>query len=245
MDDLLNRLKNVLGEAIEVVSLIRFNRDNPQHLYMVCLHGTVLEMANGCLSLYKTKNSTAVPVLLRAQLEAYVDLRNLSDSVDYLKFMNVAYLHEKKKMLGNAIERGKHNAYLETLANCEGLRANYYKVRAEIAESRGKGFKKLEVWERFEKAGLTDLYDAVYPVLCQHSHNNLNILEKRHLMEVDGTVKVSYFQTVEKEENLLFFVDTIAGVLADSTGQVFSVLGIDSERLSKLKTRLEELRALY
>lgn len=80
MDDLLNNLKNVLDEAIGLVSLIeeKFRSDNPQHLYMVCLHGTVLEMANGCFSLYKTKNNTTVPVLLRAQLEAYVDLRNLA-----------------------------------------------------------------------------------------------------------------------------------------------------------------------
>lgn len=158
--------------------------------------------------------------------------------------MAVAYLDEEKKILSNAIKRGHQNVYFEALANSKDLRGKYDEACTQIAELKKKGFKKLEVRERFEKAGLTDLYDAVYPVLCQHSHNNLNILEKRHLMEVDGTVKVSYFQAAEKEENL-FFCDTIAGVLADSTAQVFSVLGIDSEKLSKLKTRLEELRALY
>jgi len=246
MDDLLKKFKNVIDEAIELVSLIeeKFKSDNPQHLYMVCLHGTVLEMANGCFSLYKTKNNTTVPVLFRVQLEAYVDLRNLSDSVEYLQFMTVAYLHEKKKILNNAIKRGHQNVYLEALANSKDLRGKYDEACAQIAELKKKGGKKLKVWERFEKAGLTDLYESIYPELCQHSHNNLNILEKKHLMEMDGTVKVSYFQPAEKEQSF-HIIDTIAGILADSTAQVFSVLGIDSEKLSKLKTKLEELRALY
>lgn len=244
MDDLLNKLENVIDEAIEVASLIKFNKDNPQHVFMVCLHGSVLEMANGCFSLYKTENNSAVPVLLRAQLEAYVDLRNLSDTVDYLKFMDFAYLHQKQKLLCNAVERGKHNVYLEALANSEDLHGIYKKIRAEIAELRRNGIKELEVRERFDKAGLTDLYESVYPMLCQHSHNNLNVLEKRHLVQTDGTVTVSYFQPSEKEHNL-FLIDTIAGVLVDSTAQVFSLLRIGLDKLSKLTTKLDELRALY
>lgn len=118
------------------------------------------------------------------------------------------------------------------------------KFLAKIAELRRNGIKELEVRERFDKAGLTDLYESVYPMLCQHSHNNLNVIEKRHLVETDGTVTVSYFRPSEKEHNLLL-IDTIAGVLVDSTAQVFSLLGIGLDKLSKLTTKLDELRALY
>jgi len=244
MDELLNKLENVIDEAIEVVSFIKFKEDNPQHLYVACLHGSVLEMANGCFNLYKTENYSGVPVLLRAQLEAYVDLRNLSDTVDYLKYMNFAYLHQKQRLLSNAIKRGKHNVYLEALANSEDLQGIDKIISAEIAELRITGIKKLEVRERFERAGLTDLYESVYPMLCQHSHNNLNVLEKRHLVETDGTAMVSYFQPAEKEHNL-FLIDTIAGVLVDSTAQVFCLIGISLDKLSKLTTKLNELRSLY
>jgi len=244
MKKLLEKLEILIDEAIKVISVIKFDKDNNQHLYAVMLHGSVLEMANGCFCLYKTECYSGVPVLLRAQLEAYVDLRNLCDGVDYLNFMHAAYLAQKQKLLKAAFLRGKDNQYLKDLANSPDLKSGYEKVSIEIAELKKEGYKKLEVAERFEKANVSNLYDSVYPMLCQHSHNNIDILERRHLEIDKNLVSISYFQEADKDRNL-FLIDTIAGVLSDSTAQVFTLFGIDMGKMSELQTKLADLRSIY
>ena len=244
MKVLLDKLEFLIDEAIKLTSFIRFKKENDQHLYAVMIHGSVLEIANGCFCLYRTECYSSVPVLVRAQLEAYVDLRNLCDTGDYLNYMHAAYLVQKQKLIKNAVLRGKDNEYLKDLANSPDLESGYEKINNEITELKKRGYKKLEVSERFEKAGVANLYDSVYPMLCQHSHNNIDIIERRHLEFDEDAISVSYFQEPCKERNL-FLIDTIAGVLSDSTDQVFTLLGIDNEKLSDLLEKLAELRATY
>jgi hypothetical protein len=46
---------------------------------------------------------------------------------------------------------------------------------------KDKGVVPLPVRERFKRAGKLDWYEGPYSILAQQSHNNLGVLQERHV----------------------------------------------------------------
>lgn len=245
METLINKLENIIDDVIFGTEELKFNKDSAQQLYSVCLCGTILELACGCLALYKTNNHNCVPGVTRSLLEAYVDLVNLIKDEEYVLSMNVAYLKQRANILKSALGRGKSNPYLEKTAKWEELESQSKKTQSEIDNLKEKGIYKLQVSDRFDRAELIDLYDSVYASLCQHSHNNLNVLEKRHLIEHNNEIRVEFFQYMDKSE-IIPIVETIAGLLVDSMRKLWFIVNIkDNSPIAKAEKSLKDLRSLY
>lgn len=245
MDNLIEKTNAVLGAVHENTPNLRFSKDNRQHVYAVCLHGSVLEMASAAITLLKEKQSSAVPVILRNLLEAYVDLVNITKSPDYLKHVFAAYYHEQKRILKVAIDRGETNPYLEALANSDNLEVAYNLVAADLDALKDEGYDRLGVKERFDQADLMQLYESMYAYLCLHSHNNLTILERRHLMREGDDFRVAYFQPWGRDD-VLRYVDTVGGLLVRSLKHIRELLGIEpDDKLSAAENALEDLRSGY
>lgn len=245
MDDLVNQLNVIYRSVFSRTDRLIFNKHNAQHLYSVCIHGSILENSSACITLLINEEWNSVPPLLRNLLEGYVDLVNVCKDLDYLKIMQSSFLTEQSRVLKKAIESGDTNPYLEALSNSDGIEGHYDKVVAELTELRESGFGKLGIRDRFERVGLVGMYESVYALLCQHSHNNLNILEGRHLEEHNGELKVSYFQPWSSDD-MIPYIDTIAGVIKGSLKEVGSILEIDSELdIGGIEGELVKLRELY
>lgn len=228
MNELVEHLSNIYGEVLDRTGQLRFARKHPQQLYCICLHGTVLETASACLTLLKANECSTLPALLRSLLEAYVDLVNLCRCPEYVFRMQAAFLSEQSRVLKVAIESGDSNPYLEALAAAEGVHDHAQKVEKELHELRTRGLGPLKIKERFERAALIEMYESIYALLCQHSHNNLNILERRHLEISNDDHRVAYFQPWDREA-ILPYVDTIAGALVDSLRNLTALLRIQKD----------------
>ena len=245
MDKLIERLENIYKVVFSRTDKLEFNRHNAQHLYSICMHGSVLESASACITLLNNKEWTAVPALLRNLLEEYVDLVNVRKDPDYLKRMQCSFLKEQSRVLKKAIDSGDANPYLEALSNCEGVDSHYEKVISELAALRSSGFGELGIRDRFDRARLVGMYESVYALLCQHSHNNLNILESRHLEEYGDSVRVAYFQPWSADD-MMPYINTIAGVVVGSLKEVAAVLGVEREfDIEEIDNELIKLRSLY
>jgi len=245
MDDLVNQLNVIYQSIFSRTDRLIFNRDNAQHLYSVCMHGSILESSSACITLLRNKECNAIPPLLRNLLEEYVDLVNVGKDPDYLKRMQSSFLKEQSRVLKKAIESGDTNPYLEALSNTDGIKGHYAKVDDELSKLRESGFGELGIRDRFDRAGLVEMYESVYALLCQHSHNNLNILERRHLEEHNDKLRVSYFQPWSSDE-MMPYIDTIAGVITGSLKEVGSILKIASElAIGEVEGELIKLRELY
>lgn len=245
MSELVEHLEKIYSEVLHCTGQLKFARNHPQQLYCICLHGTVLETASACLALLKANECSALPALLRSLLEAYVDLVNLCRCPEYIFRMQAAFLSEQSRVLKVAIESGDSNPYLEALAAAEGVYDHAQKVEKELRDLKGRGLGPLKIKERFEGAALTEMYESIYALLCQHSHNNLNILERRHLEISGDDHRVAYFQPWNREA-LLPYVDTIAGALVDSLRNLMSVLDVQKEISSEgVEKCLASLRSTY
>lgn len=245
MKELVEHLDGIYREVFSRTNQLRFNRKHPQQLYCICLYGTVLETTSACLTLLKANECSSLPALLRNLLEAYIDLVNLCRCPDYIFRMQAAFLSEQSRVLKVAIESGDENPYLKALAAEEGLQDHAQKVEKELHELKTRGFGPLRIKERFEKAALTEMYESVYALLCQHSHNNLNILERRHLEISNDDHRVAYFQPWSREA-LLPYVDTVAGVVVGSLKSLGTLLNIQEDiNLEEVEKRLAALRHTY
>src|SRR3954466_14541514 len=72
---LLPLFHSVLADSMHYAAQLRFNKEHPQHLTLICLYCTIIELAHGEKVLMEDKDSaTSMPVLFRSILEAYADL---------------------------------------------------------------------------------------------------------------------------------------------------------------------------
>jgi len=245
MDELIIKTEQLLNAVQDNTDILRFDKSIGQHVYAVSLHGTILEMSSAVIALLKEKQYSAIPVVVRNLLEAYVDLVNVIKSPHYLKNMIAAYQYQRNKIFRSALHHGQSNPYLEALANSDDLQQEYDHITKELDDLKRDGFNPLGVKDRFDKTGLHQLYESVYALLCLHSHNNLTILERRHMKKEDNDFLVAYFQLWERDD-VLQYVDTIAGILLGSLQQLRKLLEIKSDnKLELAEKALNELRELY
>lgn len=235
-----------LAEAAHSASeRVQFDPQNPQQLCAVALHGTLLEVSRALVALIKLGDATGTPILLRAMLEAYVDLSNVVTDEKYLHRMSCAWQRQRLRLAKAAYERGANNPYLESITEDRELATVIKEIQADLRTLKKEGGGELTIQERFELAGEQDRYDSVYAHLCSHGHNNLNALEERHIERTTNGYRVVFFRPIRSTE-VQRYIDTMAGIIANAIAFV-KQLTEDGEPmgLEDIGKELNKLRELY
>ena len=239
MDEITDRLGELFESIVDQISKITFDKNHPQQLYTVCLYGSILESSLACLKVLKDERThAAIPVLARNIFEAYVDLVNLVRYPEYIHIMNAIYLREKKRLFNATITNGHKNPFLGQPVNYGDLEADYDKIKKELDDLKSRGIKPISIKDKFDRAELEAQYVSVYPLMCNHSHNNLSVLEKRHIKQSNGDHEVHYFQRWKKKD-LLHYLNHISRILYDSTLMIGKLLNItDKLDIKKIEAAL-------
>lgn len=190
-------VKTFLAETSAIV----FNKYNVQQLYLMCLYGRIYELGVSGLNLMKANDHAGVPVILRSQLEAFVDFANLIEDKDFIKTIAATFVDQKKRLYENL---KKHLDPSEVPP-----------ITDDGTEKAEKGLEPQKIWKRFENIKLQKTYITAYFILCGYGHNNLAMLEHRHLEKAEKDHKVVFF----KEEPYLIFMRfafTLMATLVDS-----------------------------
>lgn len=241
---LLPLTQNVAADAVHDADLLRFDKTEPHQLYTVCVYGTILEIAYGCLALLKEKQITALPILLRSLLEAYADFRANVEDPGYYKNLYAAFLKEKLRLVKNA-ERGRQNPYLAGLVQVLDIDTEKSNLESEMEKYKKENRGPLENRERFEKGKLEYEFQSMYWLLCLHGHNNLSALEDRHIQKQDGDYNVTLFKE-EDPEDLVRYLDTLIATLIDSTGRIHKLLGTTTTlRCLRHQKAFDAVRKIY
>lgn len=235
-----------LAEAVHSASeVVQFDPNHPQQLCSIALHGTLLELSRALVTLLKLGDATGTPILLRAMLEAYVDLSNLVTDETYLHSMSAAWQRQRLRLAKAAYERGATNPYLASITEDKELEKVIRELQADLRRRKKKGVRELTIQERFELAGEQDRYDSVYAHLCSHGHNNLNILEDRHIERRTNGHRVVFFRSIKSTE-VQRYIDTMAGIIANSIAFIKQLAEDGSpQALDNIGKELDQLRELY
>ena len=173
---------------LENFKTVEFNKGNPHHLYLICFYGRIIELSISILSLMKAKSDAGIPIVLRTMLEAFVDFSNLIQDKDYLKVIVLSYLNQKDRFIKN---------YADVLDPSEINEINKSDVDKFIGDC-----KPQNIFKRFSNIGLKNTYISAYHMLCNYSHNNLNMLEKRHIDKSEDDFDITFF----REETFDMFI---------------------------------------
>ena len=204
-ENLITNITNIFDEMIhtfldEASRITTFDKYNAQHVYLMCLYGRIIELGVTALNLIKIKDHAGIPIILRSQLEAFVDFANLIDNKDFIYTIGANFVAQKRKHIENIRKHfGDHEVNLEF----------------DDAENAFAGYKKQNIVNKFENIKLNKTHAAMYSQLCSYSHNNLAILELRHIEKNEEGIKVVFFKD-EPLQNLLRFVFTLGALLVDT-----------------------------
>lgn len=246
LKEALPRFRDLLDEVWAVSRTLRFDSGNQQHLLGVSLHGSILEYARGIMALLQNGDATCTFVLLRSLVEAAIDLFNLAADPRYMEFMHYAFLEQQHHLLEVAVQASNANPYLvEFSQNQTEVSAKLDQVRAEIRKLKKRGIKLLSARERFARAQQSHLYHGPYWDLCQHSHNNIAALERRHLRQTSNGFQIAYFSS-PSDDDVILLLDTAAGLVANSIALLHQL--VNGDRLLELEgvtRQVNELRALW
>lgn len=242
---IVDKLEELVGVVHKCGSAVRFMPIEQRHLYATTLHATVVELAAGCVRLLRRRDGTCSPLLLRSALEAYVDLHNLVDDLNYPDHLLAEWQYQRSRVLKSAVNRGAQNPYLINLAGNPQLQQGLDEAEAELKRLSNAGRGRLSVRDRFDRVGELDRYESVYAHLCWRSHNNLPALAERHIeVAADGSREVVYFRPMD-ESTIQMYADTLAHIVANSYDLLTEVLGNGHTCLEDIREAMKELEALY
>ncbi|QPK62235.1 hypothetical protein IVG45_15440 [Methylomonas sp. LL1] len=196
MDEFKQEIKNALAYAEH----LKFDKQHPWHRNLIALYCSLIEYFDSLIFLVENDKCIAIPVVFRGLLEAYVDFRNLAEDRLYGYNMEASYAKEWLKIIEEASQ--KKNAFLASIAEDPTLDTQVQEQKNKLAELRGKGYKALNQFEKFDKAGMVDEYRSVYNFVCSHSHNDIRSLIVRFFIinEAENDFEMALFKEQEPGE---------------------------------------------
>lgn len=209
-------------------------QDSMPQILALGLHGTVIEHFSSCILLAQYSEPRAIPIILRSQYEALVDLENLAKDRSYHCRIEHANIVQTLKIMRGGILR-KHFQ--------EGRPETYGELSARQAELELEGKASLSLKTRCATVDRLDEYQGIYGLLCLDTHNNASALAERHLSErPDGSPIISIFGPYEPER-VRMRLDFGLQWLFEAAHITHSIFGVPAPEVKELGVRFDRERA--
>lgn len=234
-------LKYLHKECIRLSESVSFHKINSRHLYLVCLYGTLIELVGSLIILLESKRKRGVPVIFRSFLEAYIDLKNLYEKAKYCNNMEASDHEQWIKVLKEAKHKPS-NQYLKDIPNLDEKIQEHEK---KLADLKDKGYNSLNIFQRFERAGMVNEYRSLYNFLSNDAHSTISALTAHHLEIHENDFNIVYYKE-EPSEDFLRYVDSAVGFLINASLKIHSYFKTGSiAEVEKLAKRSNEIRNRY
>ena len=205
----------------------------------MCLHARLVDLSSGVGALLKAHDVAGIYHLVRGQLEAFGDLLNLLSDPAYVEQMDAAYCAEVRRVLQAVVREGLGEKHLGDMS------ASLKTAEDRLDELKKRGVSRLNVSDRFRRAGLAGEYYSVYAYLCTHTHNNVSALETRHVDKTRephqlliGSDEIDTELAIVIELSLRMPMDALKLLI-----QRFE--GLDATEYARLRTDFDALRAKW
>lgn len=164
--------------ADAATSQLRFDVYDTQQRVVIGLWQAIIEYARAVAAVVRAGTLYAPVVLARSALDAYVDLVNACVDRDYSDHLAAADTRSWRKVLERA--SSGRNPYLAALAEEDSFVPGRRMFSERGRELEQRSISKLEIDERFRRAGMTVEYEAVWSILSAEAHNNISFITSRY-----------------------------------------------------------------
>jgi hypothetical protein len=205
-----------LDELLDTVEAkapdIKFDNTARSRVAMA-LFSTIFAQTRAAVTILKAAHFGGLEVLVRSNLEAYVHLKNTLDDPAYIYRMEANYLASQVCLFAEA-QNGNNDYLLGLAANAEAKEV-FDMQNDRLKTLRQEGHHPINTYQRFERAGLADLYRTAYSHLSAYAHQELGALTRRYTTEVDGVGRIRLHPAMDRDE-LELSIDSMAGMLSGS-----------------------------
>ena len=153
---------------------LTYDSENLQVPYMFSLYSIVVELTGDSYQAVKTRKELASHVLIRALLEAVVDLFNVIKDPNYVNTRFQKSLTERGKKLKYLLEK-KPDLITKAGRTTEFIEETLDKIE----KLRNPEVDKPNIRKRFEDAGMEGYYDTAYAYLCDYVHHDASAILNR------------------------------------------------------------------
>ncbi|MGN6777027.1 DUF5677 domain-containing protein [Rhizobium sp.] len=192
---MLDFLSEVLKATVDLLPRVVFDKSDEHQRTIIALYATIIEQVDSAVALRRDNRWTGVNYILRSSMEAYTDLINLANDDAYLNQLNAKYHSEWIKLISEGIKGDNiFLAFFKDNAEANEQLA-YHQTELASIEARTK---VINVFDRFQKAGLECEYRSIYNSLCNDTHNNIRALTDRHFrVDKDGLQELVIFEDID------------------------------------------------
>jgi len=210
-------LRRALSKADSWLSVIDLKSSDLPGIALLVLYARIMDLSMEFLDAYASRLFNAVAFLCRVQLEAYADLLNLIKDEGYVDNIHASSLKTLVD-IANSAQRG--NPFLESVLSRKNFNENKEKYKQELDDLKKKDRKPLRPMDRLIRAELDAVYGAIYPDLSDNIHNNMNLLEKRHVDDVAGKLHITVRKGEQDDSEWICLFDLVIRTLVVSTTRV-------------------------
>lgn len=229
-----------IEEVLSLASKLEFDSGHALHQHVISLYGSIVELSSSIKVLYQSGHFTAIPVLLRTILEAFVDLCNLCQDPTYGYSLIMNSHNESLRFLKAA--QNDQNVYANMIAQDPDIDEHISNFETKIGTLKTNGHKRLNVRERFEKADMGDEYQTIYNMLCTASHNDIRALHSRHLVISGRLFSLEIFKK-EDTQTMYEQLGIASELLWRATNEIHGLLKSRQDKeLQSLRDDLNKIR---
>jgi hypothetical protein len=215
-------LRAVLNQLLGDLPSVKFDKCHHQHLAMVCIFATIIQSVEECYRLL-SKPTVTVPGTIRSVLESYADLCAVTQNASYTSKMLATFYDQQIQHLKSML-KSPGNQYHADVARHIDPAMKKIEITAELHSLKEQGHTPLKLWQRFAEGNLTSIYESAYWPLCLEGHNNVVVLEQRHIRKTGEDYEVEMYRP-NTTEDLARYYDTLTAILIDSSRRVYATLG--------------------
>jgi len=195
------------------------------------------------ICLIDNDHRSGVPPIIRSLLEASVEFTNLHNEATYGYHMEASHIDQWNKVLKEANTQA--NPYLSEIAKVPNLESLIQSNEEKLANLASKGYRPLNIFQRFEKADMIPEYKSMYNFLSNDSHCNIRALIDRHLEIKENDYEVVFYKDVPLED-FLSYIDISACILINASTQIHEIFKSDSLKVfDKYSDQLGSIRGTY
>ncbi|MBI3894684.1 MAG: hypothetical protein HY313_02015 [Acidobacteria bacterium] len=206
-------LKELHDKALDHITSLHFDKTHAMHFTLVSLYGSLIELTGCMLTLLENRGKIGIPSLFRTFLETYVEFHNLIQEPTYGYHMEASKVKEWIKIFRAAAEG---NPYLAGIASMPNLSEVVEKEERQLKDLESKGYKPLTIYQRFERAGMVEVYRSLYNFVSSDCHSNIRALIERHVDLGDDDFTPVLYKNAP-DERFLWLLGPTAELLVSAT----------------------------
>ena len=229
-------------KTITLTKELRFDKNHQWHLNLVALYCSLIELTGSACILIKDGVGIGIPILLRSAVEAHLDFANLALDRNYGYVLRASELKEWIKLLKES--KNGLNPIFKDISDLSDTENTLNQWEKELRDLQERGYKPLNVFEKFDRANLGPLYHSVYNILCCYSHNNLRALKARHvnISEKSNDFEVDLYQPIDYAK-ILPYIDNFCSILIPVTETIHHFLETNcTKEIEELKVEFHKHR---